>query len=195
MFYVQQLSVCVRGEKGLIFMTVKQIADEFSLWQQIEVAASTILTQGSVPALLEKIATIPIHKSHATRRLGVYVSMGREPICIRLQFAQEADNLKQTFLHEVAHACDHLSRKAGLQPYRRAHGASWQTWAKELGISPQCCGESPAVRQLHQQRLKLVAICQKCGAEFHRVRCLNRNRTYTHHQCGGKIEPTNLHKT
>lgn len=169
-------------------MTVKQIADEFSLWQQIETAVNGTLVEGSAPALLEKIARIPIHKSRATRRLGAYVSMGKEPICIRLQFAQEADNLKQTFLHEVAHACDHLSRQAGLQPYRRAHGSSWQIWAKELGISTQCCGESPAVRQLHQQRLKLVAICQKCGAEFHRVRRLNRHRNYTHNQCGGKIQ-------
>ncbi len=176
-------------------MTVKQIADEFNLWQQIEIAANNILAEKSVSALLEGIARIPIHKSRATRRLGAYVSMGEKPICIRLQFAQEPDNLKQTFLHEVAHACDHLSRKKGYQSYQRAHGSSWKIWAKELGISPQCRGESPAVRQLHQQRLKLVAVCQKCGAEFHRVRRLNRNRSYTHNRCGGKIQPTNLHRT
>ena len=169
-------------------MTVKQIADELCLWQQIEIAANNILAKKSVSALLERVASIPIHKSRATRRLGAYVSMGETPICIRLQFAQEPDNLKQTFLHEVAHACDHLSRKKGYQSYQRAHGSSWKIWAKELGISPQCRGESPAVRQLHQQRLKLVAVCQKCGAEFHRVRRLNRNRTYTHNQCGGKIQ-------
>ncbi|MCD6188006.1 MAG: SprT-like domain-containing protein, partial [Desulfuromusa sp.] len=160
-------------------MTVKQIADELCLWQHIEIAVNTILTKGSASVLLERIATIPVHKSRATRRLGAYVSMGETPVCIRLQFAQEPDNLKQTFLHEVAHACDHLSRKSGRPSYQRAHGSSWKIWAKELGISPQCRGESPAVRQLHQQRLKLVAICQKCGAEFHRVRRLNRNRTYT----------------
>ena len=176
-------------------MTVKQIADELNLWPQIEIAVNAILTQGSASALLKKIAQIPIRKSRATLRLGAYVSVGGEPICIRLQFAQEPDNLKQTFLHEVAHACDHLTRQAGWQSYRRAHGPSWKNWAKELGISPQCCGESFAVRQLHQKRLKLVAICQKCGAEFHRVRRLNRNRTYTHNRCGGKIQPTNLHKT
>jgi len=170
-------------------MTVKQIADEFSLWQQIETAVNGILMEGSAPALLEKIARIPIHKSRATRRLGAYVSMGSEAVCIRLQFAQEADNLKQTFLHEVAHACDHLSRTKKQLAYRRAHGSSWKAWAKELGISPRCCGESEAIQQLHQQRVKLIAICQKCGAEFHRVRRLNRNRSYTHQNCGGKIKP------
>ena len=176
-------------------MTVKQIANKYQLWQQIEKAVNGILAEEAAPALLEKIGQIPIQKSWATRRLGAYVSLGKEPICIRLQFAQEPDNLKQTFLHEVAHACDHLSRKSGRQSYRRAHGSSWKTWAKELGIPPRSCGESEAVKKLHQQRLKLVAICQKCGAEFHRVRRLNRNRTYTHHRCGGKIQPTNLHKT
>jgi len=176
-------------------MTVKQIADELCLWQQIEKAVNTILTGESASVLLEKTGQIPIQKSSATRRLGAYVSMGEKPVCIRLQFAQDPDNLKQTFLHEVAHACDHLSRKKGYQSYQRAHGSSWKIWAKELGISPQCRGESPAVRQLHQQRLKLVAVCQKCGAEFHRVRRLNRNRSYTHNRCGGKIQPTNLHKT
>jgi len=169
-------------------MTVKQIADEFSLWEQIETAVNGILGEGAASALLEKIARIPIHKSRATRRLGAYVFLGKEPICIRLQFAQEPDNLKQTFLHEVAHACDHLNQNGGRQSYRRAHGLSWKSWAKELGIPPQCCGASEAVKQLHQKRLKLVAICQKCGTEFRRVRRLNRNRIYIHQNCGGKIK-------
>ena len=170
-------------------MTVKQIADEFQLWSRIEAAVTGMLSEQSVLIFLEKIATIPIKKSCSTRRLGVYVSKGGEPLCIRLQFAQEVDSLKQTFLHEVAHACDHLSRKGDHQAYSKAHGSSWKVWARTLGISTQSCGESEAVRALHQKRLKLVAACQKCGLEFHRVRRLNRNRTYIHNQCGGKIRP------
>jgi predicted SprT family Zn-dependent metalloprotease len=169
-------------------MTVKQIAEKFQLWSQIEVAVTEVLTDQPAENFLERIALIPILRSSATRRLGAYISMGGKPICIRLQFAQEPDNLQHTFLHEVAHACDHLSRKGGRQVYRRAHGATWKGWAKALGASTQCCGESEAVQALHQQRLKLVAVCQKCGIEFHRVRRLNRNRTYTHNQCGGKIK-------
>jgi predicted SprT family Zn-dependent metalloprotease len=168
-------------------MTVKQIADEFFLWQQIKTAINGMLKEGSAPSLVEQIAKIPIQKSRATRRLGAYVSLGGEPVCIRLQFAQEPDNLVHTFLHEVAHACDHLSCTGGRRAYRRAHGPSWKIWAGALGISTQSCGESEAVRALHQQRLKLVAVCQRCGLEFHRVRRLNRNRTYTHNSCGGKI--------
>ena len=168
-------------------MTIKQIATELSLWQQIEKAVNGILPERHASALLEKIAKIPIKRSSATRRLGAYVSLASEPVCIRLQFAQEPENLKHTFLHEVAHACDHLNRKGVRQSDRRAHGSSWKKWAKALGISTACRGESSAVRALHQKRLKLVAVCQKCGMEFHRVRRLSRNRTYIHNQCGGKL--------
>lgn len=176
-------------------MKVKQLATEFNLWQTIESAVAELLSRRTVAGFLAEIALIPIQKSRATRRLGVYVSMGKKPVCIRLQFAQEPDNLRQTFLHEVAHACDHLSRKGLRKSYRQGHGESWKMWARALGVSTSTSGESEAIRQLHQQRLKLVAVCQKCGAEFHRVRRLNRNRTYTHNRCGGKIQPTKLHKT
>ncbi len=168
-------------------MTVKQIAVEFNLWQQIGVAVNGILPESPASVLLEKIAKIPIKRSSATRRLGAYVSLGGEPVCIRLQFAQEPENLKHTFLHEVAHACDHLNRKEVHQSYRLAHGSSWKKWARALGGSTDCRGESSAVRALHQERLKLVAVCQKCGIEFHRVRRLSRNRTYIHNQCGGEL--------
>ena len=168
-------------------MTVKQIATEFNLWQTIESAVGELIPRRAVAGFLAEIALIPIQKSRATRRLGVYVSMGRKPVCIRLQFAQEPDNLRQTFLHEVAHACDHLSRKGLWKSYRQAHGESWKIWARALGVSTSTSAESEAVHQLHQQRLKLIGICEKCGAEFRRVRRLNRNRTYTHEQCGGRI--------
>jgi predicted SprT family Zn-dependent metalloprotease len=87
----------------------------------------------------------------------------------------------------VAHACDHLSRKGWRKESRQAHGESWQTWSRALGVSTATSGESDAIRQLHQQRLKLVGVCQKCGAEFHRVRRFNRKGTYTHSRCGGTI--------
>ena len=168
-------------------MTVEQIATEFNLWQTIENSVAELLPRRAVAGFLAEIALIPIQKSRATRRLGVYVSMGKKPVCIRLQFAQEPDNLRQTFLHEVAHACDHLSRKGRRKEYRQAHGESWKMWARALGVSISTSGKSDAVRQLHQQRLKLIGVCEKCGVEFHRVRRLSRTRNYTHEQCGGKI--------
>ncbi len=168
-------------------MTVKQIATEFNLWQKIECAVAELLPRRTRVGFLAEIAIIPIHKSSATRRLGVYVSKGAEPVCIRLQFAQETDNLRHTFLHEIAHACDHLSRKGRQKAYRQAHGESWKVWARALGVSTSTTGESEAVRQLHRQRLKLVGVCQVCGCEFRRVRRLDKKKKYTHNQCGGEI--------
>lgn len=169
-------------------MTAKQFADKYQLWPTITVAASAILTEPFVTEILKKVSQIPVHKSRATRCLGMYVSKAGESISIRLQFAQEPDLLQQTFLHEIAHAFDHLSRKRSHNPYRRAHGPGWKNWALMLGIEAKSTGQSVALQALHQQRLKRVAVCRKCGTEFHRARRLNRNRTYIHHQCGGKLQ-------
>ena len=168
-------------------MVVKQLAEKLYRWQQIETAINNCFSGKRAIDLLKKIANIPIKSSRATHRLGVYVSQGNNPVCIHLQFAQEPENLNQTFLHEVAHACDHLSRKGWRKEYRQAHGESWKVWARALGVSTSTTGESEAVCQLHQQRLKLVGVCQKCGFEIHRVRRLNKKGTYTHSRCGGEI--------
>lgn len=167
-------------------MTVKTFAMEIGVWNLVSVRIAAH-GGGRAPLLLERLAALPVRTSRATRRLGSYVSRGGEPVCIRLQFAQEPDNLTQTFLHELAHACDHLCHQPGRQ-YRRAHGANWQAWAKAFGISAETCGSSDALKQLHRQRLKLVAICQSCGAEFHRLRRLNRRRHYVHNGCGGRLQ-------
>ena len=169
-------------------MTVKQIAAELKLWGQITKAVENSLIDISSAEFLAQIGAIPIKKSWATCRLGAYVTMGDKPLCIRLQMAQEPENLKQTLLHEVAHACDHLSNHNRNKRPRLIHGPGWKAWAISLGIAPQRCGESAALKQLHHERLKLVARCKKCGAEINRLRRLNKNRTYIHNNCGGKLE-------
>ena len=163
-------------------MTVASLSRELGLWEDICENIRSFAGRKSA-RLIDLLAELPIERSHATRRLGSYVTRNGRPVCIRLQFAQEPENLKQTLLHELAHACDHLSvRFAGR--YRRAHGPSWQAWAEALGTSAKSCGRSQALDQLHRQRQKLVAVCQNCGAEFHRVRRLNQGRKYYHTTCG-----------
>ena len=166
-------------------MTVESLATQLDLWSHICSRVEALLgMRGN--EILENIAGLPVTRSHATGRLGSYVSRGGRPVCIRLQFAQEAENLKQTLLHEIAHACDHLSNQAG-KPYRKAHGPRWREWAATLGTTTASNGSSEALKQLHQSRLKLVAVCKKCGAEFQRVRRLNRRRKYFHRDCGGVL--------
>jgi len=169
-------------------MTVKQLALRDELWPQISAAIEGALPEPAARKLLCQIAELPIQPSRATRTLGAYVSKAGRPVCIRLQFAQESDSLRNTFLHELAHLCDHLCNQSG-QRYRRAHGPDWQQWAKLLGTEPKRCGRSAALETLYQQRLKLVAVCQQCGSEFHRTRRLNSRRNYVHSKCGGRLRP------
>lgn len=164
-------------------MTVERLARELNLWEEILQTIDT-LAENDAPRLICELARLPVKRSSATRRMGSYVSLNGRAVCIRLQFSQEPDNLKQTLLHEIAHFCDHQLFQSG-KKYRRAHGAQWQTWAIAFGVPAKSCGNSEALNQLHQQRLKLVAVCQNCGAEFRRVRRLNRRRKYFHTGCGG----------
>ncbi|MBD1400546.1 SprT-like domain-containing protein [Pelovirga terrestris] len=172
------------GKKG---MSVRTLADELNLWRQVVAAIETRSAAVSSRQLLEKLAAIPVTPSRAGKRLGCYAYRGSEPVVIRLQFAQEEDNLRQTFLHEIAHACDHLSQHGGRRQV--AHGSSWRQWALALGIDTATTGCSPAVVALYQQRRKLVAVCLECGAEIYRVRRLNRTNRYLHPPCGGILKP------
>ncbi|MCK4621504.1 MAG: SprT-like domain-containing protein [Desulfuromonadales bacterium] len=168
-------------------MTVKSFATEQNLWGRIEDAVKQRLEEKVVDALLQRLAGVPIKSSRASRTLGAYVFKTGEPVCIRLQFAQSIESLQQTFLHEVAHVCDHLS----YQPkkiQRRDHGSDWQIWAVALGIPPVRCGESAELAQLHRTRLKPVAVCQKCGFVLRRIRRLNRRGDYIHSPCGGRLK-------
>lgn len=165
-------------------MTVRTLAQELDVWGQVEAAVLVRLSARAGRKLLLRLGSIPIQRSRAVRRLGSYVSRAGSPVCIRLQFAQEDELLVETFLHEVAHACDHLSRKRW-GTYRQAHGSSWRAWALELGIAPQVKGRSEKLDRLYHERLKVVAVCTRCGFELRRLRRLNRQHSYTHTACGG----------
>ncbi len=167
-------------------MTVIDLARKLNLWRQITTAINAVLPAAAAGELLPRLAELPVTQSRATRSLGVYVSRLGEPVCIRLQFAQELENLRETFLHELSHCCDHLCNQPGKR-YRRAHGPHWQQWATLLGATPQRCGSSAALEKLYLQRLKLVAVCRQCGTEFRRTRRLNRRRKYFHSDCGGTL--------
>jgi hypothetical protein len=170
-------------EKG---MNVRMLAVELKLWPQIVAGVMTQCTVAMGKQRLDQLAAIPVMSSRASRRLGCYAFRGSEPVCIRLQFAQEPANLRQTFLHEIAHACDHLNQQRGQR--RVGHGASWRQWACALGVDTATTGRSAAIAILHQRRQKLVAICLVCDAKIYRVRRLNRNNRYLHPPCGGILK-------
>lgn len=172
-------------KEGLL---VRALAEHLDLWAQISAGVRNLCGEDDGRILLHRLATIRVRESFATSRLGSYVFCGKDPVCIRLQFAQEEDCLRQTFLHEISHACDHLHR--GWERGRRfGHGSHWRQWAQALGIDACSTGRSSIVAGLHQRRNKLVAVCQQCGTEFYRVRRLNRKGKYIHPACGGTLLP------
>lgn len=166
-------------------LTVRDMADRLALWPRVVAAVERCCDRVTDDHLLERLGRIPVHGSRATSRLGCYVFRGTNPVCIRLQFAQEAAQLAETFLHEVAHACEHLSEPRTLR--RLAHGQRWQQWALALDIPPVSRGVSATLAALHQRRRKLVAICQRCNTPIYRVRRLNRRTRYIHPPCGGAL--------
>lgn len=108
-------------------------------------------------------------------------------MAIRLQFAQEEDQLRQTLLHEVAHFLDHQTREpAGA--YRNPHGRSWLSWLRLIG-GQQDVGDSAEMARLYRRRLKPVARCKRCGLLLKRLRRLPKSRRWLHADCGGLLVP------
>jgi len=169
-------------------LTVASCAADLGVTEQIRSGIEALLPAAKAGALMTEVMKLPVRSSRALRSLGSYVSRGGEPVCIRLQFRQERDLLAETLLHEVAHLCDHLSNQRGRR-YRQAHGHGWQAWAEAFDIRARRTGKSQVLCDIHEQRLKLVAICLECGLEVRRLRRLNHGTRYIHPGCGGRLQP------
>lgn len=140
--------------------------------------------------LLLQLQLLPLKRSHAVTRLGSYSCRGAKPLSIRLQFAQEPEQLEQTLLHEIAHFLDHQTRSLR-GPYRNPHGRSWQYWLQVVG-GANGSGCSAALSDLYHQRLKPVARCQRCGLLLKRLRRLPQRQRWLHRDCGGLLVPLDV---
>jgi predicted SprT family Zn-dependent metalloprotease len=169
-------------------MTALSLAEEFGLWPLIRAVILARLSPYEAAALITHLHRLPVKRSHAVQRLGCYVARGGAPVSIRLQFAQEEEQLRQTFLHELAHACDHLTLQNG-RPYRQAHGPGWREWMAAFGLPAERVGQSEALALLRDRRLKVVAVCRTCGIEIKRLRRFDKRKRYLHSECGGRLVP------
>jgi len=163
--------------------SVRNVAEEMGLWDAFTRGVTKRVGPDQAAVLIDRLSTLPVRTSHAVGLLGSYVHRGDSPVAIRLQPAQEADLLRGTFLHELAHACEHLTSPNPAH-HRCRHGANWRSWAEAFGISPDRVARSVSLGALRAARLKPVAICEKCGCVFHRLRRLPRRRQWLHPQCG-----------
>lgn len=171
----------------MIPATVGALLSAMELWEGLRHDVIEQLGPHRALPLLKELDQLPLKSSRALTRLGSYRSRGGSALEIRLQFEQDADQLKQTLLHEVAHFLDHQTRK-GKRSYRTPHGAAWQQWMRLLGADLGR-GEAPRISQLYRQRMKPVARCERCGEVVLRLRRLARGRRWIHQPCGGSLIP------
>lgn len=74
---------------------------------------------------------------------------------------QDYDDVKDTVLHELAHA---------LAGGRAGHGPVWKAWCLKLGANPQRCTEMPEEQKKEAARLaKYQIVYVPAGAEFYEV--------------------------
>jgi len=168
---------------------VEYLAKELEVWECFVRGVDSRIVGEEGRILVSRLGTLPVRPSHAVGLLGSYLHRGPEPLAIRLQPYQETTQLGITLLHELAHACDHLT---AVDPgrHRCTHGPNWRLWARTFAIDPVVVGHSPALSELRRSRLKPVAVCERCGTVFHRLRRLAARRRWTHPQCGnGRIVP------
>lgn len=170
-------------------LTVELLARQSGVWEAFADGIATQLGSAGAAELMERLGKLSVRTSRATGLLGSYVHRGGEPLYIRLQPLQEPELLRTTLLHELAHACEHLTAP---QPHRHrcGHGPIWRAWALAFGIAPQRRGHSTALNTLRQNRLKPVAVCERCGCIFRRLRRLPARRSWVHPECGnGRVVP------
>ena len=167
--------------------TVGELLLQLEMKQELQRCLVAQLGEGKAVPLAAELDALPLKSSHALTRLGAYVSSGDRALAIRLQFAQEENQLRQTLLHEIAHFLDHRTRgRAGA--YRSPHGPSWRGWLEALGGTPGP-GRSKRLAELYRQRLRPVARCEKCGYTLKRLRALDRRKRWSHRPCGGRLIP------
>jgi len=89
------------------------------------------------------------------------------------------DMLRDTLLHEIAHAVAYVRHgRAAMN-----HGALWRAVARELGARPEAtCRAGPLVPAPH------VLVCGRCGAEVGLYRRPKHPaEAYRHKGCGGRF--------
>lgn len=123
--------------------------------------------------------------SNTRKSLGRCFSMGGVPVRIDLSnywmTRLPEDKVKDTILHELAHA------KAG---HAAGHGYLWKRAARELGANPNRTASLP--EELHlsvtSEISKYRATCQKCGQTHYFNRMGRRWQVGAYAcRCGGKL--------
>ena len=121
------------------------------------------------------------------RRAGVCKILQREiELHATLFKVGRRQELEETFLHELAHAINHLLFNG------RGHGRTWKEVMRALELEPTRLHSLDFLQEDHQlqavacrRRSEVDYLCEKCKFVWTRSRSLPRRRVYSHRNCGG----------
>lgn len=91
------------------------------------------------------------------------------------------EDIKDTVLHEIAHALAHVKYGKG-----QHHNRNWKAIAKQIGCSAN-------VRcSIGMYKYKYVYECPVCHNKFYKLRKLDKNKKYFCNKCFDEQQPINL---
>jgi len=160
--------------------TILTLADFFGVRDRVEEAAwSMPRTELTAEARSIFLHARVISTGRKESCYGWYQRTGAErKIALTHLPVSEMGQMRDTFLHEVAHLLDDLQRG------RTNHDANWKRWARIVGARPEACHEDPVFRAAINEFRKPVAQCSSCGRQWFRQR--RKDFTgYTHLKCDG----------
>lgn len=110
------------------------------------------------------LSTLEVTFSKTKNALGRCFFQNKEPVRIDLSSYWLAyltkDELRDTILHEIAHA------KAG---HEAGHGEKWKKTAQSIGANPKRIADIPPelVKKFQKENSNYVAVCQSCENEHY----------------------------
>jgi predicted SprT family Zn-dependent metalloprotease len=160
--------------------------------RRVRTVVREVVRKHKVP--LRKIMDMPVVWNHRLRTTYGRYKGKVEQIELAPWLHNDPRELKDTFLHEVAHAIKRLSGASG-----SSHGRAWREIAGQLGAKPKRRGDVDVKGMKPNRRRKepvtrRTAVCESCGYEWYGTRALHKNSTYTCSRvdwegltCGGDV--------
>ena len=123
-------------------------------------------------------ADAPVYDVKFSRRLkrtAGYIYYGKKLILLNPVLQKNAEAMRNTFLHEVAHAI------AWDKFRHNGHGLVWYRIAKDIG----CDGRrTHSISEIYDA-LRVTATCRRCGRKWKMARAARGPRVHT--ECGGEV--------
>lgn len=157
--------------------SVNEMAKRLGVDATIRDAIQTMFKASSRPEAALRLGAIRVYIHHGLHTTGGFFKAYRDgrPVGIFLnaRWFSKPEALRQTFLHEVAHAA------VVLAGHPLDHGPKWRGFMEALGLEPTRCH-----REHELVGAFWVAYCPACGLTLDHVRRVRRPRSnYGHATC------------